>query len=136
MAIGFDTGAKWLDRYYEAYYDVIECYYDNLGKNSYYNSKDYFDQYILPGAKQVARSTKGLYKGSYYDSYYEDLYKNYFSSNSWDTIWAGYGYGGCNVDKILRRWGFSGKKISSSGGGSKGGKNEYDTITPPKKYHK
>ena len=141
MAIGFNTGSKWLDRYYEAYYEVIECYYKNLGKtygNYGYNYYNVWRQSVLPVAKSLANSTRGQYKSSYYNNYYENLYKNYFNKNSWDSIWSGYGYGGCDVDRILGRWGFSDKK-SGSGGGSgkkKSKKNEYDTITPPKKYGK
>ena len=116
MAVNFDTGSKWLDNYYEAYYEVIECYYDSLDKqyggNQYYNYdwSNYYDQNILPSAKQLAASTKGIYSSKYYNDYYEDFYKDYFSKNSWDTIWTAYGYGDCDVDKIIKRWGFSSKK--------------------------
>ena len=135
MAIGFNTGSKWLDRYYEAYYEVIECYYKNLN-NSYYNYGNYYKQYILPAAKSLARSYKGLYKSSYYNKYWEDYYKDYFNKNSWSSIWSGYGYGGCDVDKILGRWGFSDKKSGKSGGskGKKSKKNKFDTISPPNRY--
>ena len=93
MSLGFDSGSKWFDRYHEAYYEVIECYYRTLN-NSYYDYGDLYKQSILPTAKSLARSTKGLYESSYYNNYYENFYKNYFNENSWSSIWSGYGYGG------------------------------------------
>ena len=116
MTVNFDTGSKWLDNYYEAYYEVIECYYDSLDKqysgNQYYNYdwSNYYDQNIVPSAKQLAASTKGIYSSKYYNDYYEDFYRDYFNKNSWNTIWSAYGYGDCDVDKIVKRWGFSSNK--------------------------
>ena len=134
MSVGFDSGSKWFDRYHEAYYEVIECYYKNLN-NSYYDYGDLYKQSILPAAKSLARSTKGLYKSSYYNNYYEDFYKNYFNENSWSSIWSGYGYGRCDVDKVLSRWGFSDNKNGKSGGSKgKGGSSDFDTIAPPSRY--
>ena len=78
-----------------------------------------------------------MYRSSYYNKYWEDYYKDYFNKNSWSTIWSGYGYGGCDVDKILGRWGFSDKKSGKSGGskGKKSKKNKFDTISPPNLYN-
>ena len=86
---------------------------------------------MLPTARQLAKTTKGIYKGTS-KTYMNNIYKDYYSSNSWDNIWAGYGIGDCNVNKILRRWGFKDKKISSPNANSN---KSYDTITPPKRYH-
>ena len=86
---------------------------------------------MLPTAKQSAKTTKGIYKGTS-KTYMNSIYKDYYSSNSWDNIWAGYGIGDCNVNQVLRRWGFKNKKISSP---SANFNKSYDTITPPKRYH-
>ena len=113
MTVGFDTGSKWLDNYYEAYYEVIECYYKTLDKTSssqYFDYSDYYKNTLLPAAKQVAASLKILYGNEYYNNYYKDYYKDYFNKNSWDTIWADYGYGDCDVNKITKKWGFSSNK--------------------------
>ena len=109
MTVGFDTGSKWFDNYFEAYYEVIECYYDSLN-NQYFDYSDYYKDTILPTARQTANSLKGVYRSL--GDYYEDYYKNYFNENSWSTIWAGYGYGDCDVDKIISKWGFSSKANS------------------------
>ena len=112
MTIGFDTGSKWFDNYFEAYYEVIECYYKTLDKtlsNQYFDYSEYYKDTILPVAKQSAATLKGLYSSKYFNDYYEDFYKNYFFENSWDTIWAAYGYGDCDVDQIIKKWGFSPK---------------------------
>ena len=109
MTVGFDSGSKWFDNYFEAYYEVIEWYYDSLN-NQYFDYSDYYRDTILPLARQTASSLKGVYKNL--GGYYEDYYKNYFNENAWSTIWAGYGYGDCDVDKITRKWGFSSKANS------------------------
>ena len=148
MTVDFNSGSKWFDNYFEAYYEVIECYYDSLDKqysgNQYYNYdwSNYYDQNILPSAKQLAASTKGIYSSKYYNDYYEDFYKDYFSENSWDTIWSAYGYGDCDVDKIIKRWGFSSSKDTNKPTKSKNKNNKNlsssddSIITAPKKFNK
>ena len=106
MTVGFNTGSKWFDNYMEAFYEVIECYYKGLN-NTYFNYSDYYNKNILPTAKATAKSLEGIYNSVYYNDYYEDFYKDYFTENSWETIWSGYGYGDCDVDKIVSKWGFS-----------------------------
>ena len=131
MTVGFNTGSKWYDNYMEAYYEVIECYYDKIDIG--YGTSNYYDEYILPTARSTAKSLKGVYKGL--DSYYEDYYRDYFDENSWATIWAGYGYGDCDVDKIVRRWGFSSKDKKTEGNSDKSSNsNDTSTLMAPAKF--
>lgn len=115
MTVGFNTGAKWFDNYFEAFYEVIECYYKSLDKaasSQYVDYSNLYESTILPSAKRTAASLKGVYRSEYFNDYYEDFYKNYFQENSWDQIWSAYGYDGCNVAKIIKKWGFrSSKKV-------------------------
>ena len=133
MAVGFDTGSKWFDNYMEAYYEVIECYYDDLN-NKYFNYSNYYKNYILPTAKNSAASLKGVYKGM--GDYYENYYRNYFNENSWSDIWSGYGYGSCDVDKIIKKWGFGSKGKSNGGKGSSSGSNDTFELLAPAKFNK
>ena len=131
MTVGFNTGSKWFDNYMEAYYEVIECYYDKIDIG--YGTSNYYDEYILPTARSTAKSLKGAYKAL--DDYYEDYYRDYFNENSWETIWAGYGYGDCDVDKIVGRWGFSSKVKKTQGNSEKSSNsNDTSTLTAPAKF--
>jgi len=111
--IGFDTGSKWLDRYFEAYYEVIECYFDNLSAPGI-NYTSYYDDYILPAAKLAAESLKNAFDNPYYKDLYKAYDKYFFNTTSWDQIWEGYGYAGCDVEGIIKKWGFSTNTKSSS----------------------
>jgi len=137
MAVGFDTGAKWYDNYFEAYYEVIECYYQQLD-NQYFDYSDYYKDNILPAAREVANSLKGVYRNL--GSYYEDYYRNYFNENAWSTIWAGYGYGGCDVEKIIKKWGFSPRSNDDQNEQETSDENKNietsEYINQPKKYNK
>ena len=142
MTVGFDTGSKWFDNYMEAYYEVIECYYDSL--NYGFGTSNYYEEYLLPTARSTAASLKGVYRTL--GDYYEDYYKDYFNENSWATIWVGYGYGDCDVDKIIRKWGFSSKDkntesnpknfSNSNDSSSDTVSNSYDSsiVTAPAKF--
>ena len=47
----------------------------------------------------------------------------------WLWVW------GCDVDKVLIRWGFSDNKNGKSGGSKvKGSSSDFDTIAPPSRY--
>ena len=134
MSVGFDTGSKWFDNYFEAYYEVIECYYNSLN-NQYFDYSDYYKDYILPSVRQTANSLKGIYNnlGDYYESYY----KNYFNENAWSTIWAGHGYGDCDVEKIIKKWGFSSKVNDDYDDNDSTNKNNnVSAITVPTKFKK
>ena len=131
MSVGFNTGSKWFDNYFEAYYEVIECYYKSLN-NQYFDYSDYYKDYILPSARQTANSLKGIYNNL--GDYYEDYYKNYFNENTWSTIWAGYGYGDCDVEKIIKKWGFSSKANDDKDSANEN--NNASAITAPTKFKK
>ena len=134
MSVGFDTGSKWFDNYFEAYYEVIECYYNNLN-NQYFDYSDYYKDYILPSVRQTANSLKGIYNNL--GDYYEDYYKNYFNENAWSTIWAGYGYGDCDVEKIIKKWGFSSKANDDDNAkDSSNENNNASAIAAPTKFKK
>jgi len=136
MSVGFNTGSKWYDNYFEAYYEVIECYYKSLN-SAYFDYSNYYKDFILPTAKQTANSLKGVYKNL--GDYYEDYYKNYFNENAWSTIWAGYGYGDCDVDKIIKKWGFSSKNDGNNDSditGKNNGNNDLSAIKSPTRFKK
>lgn len=137
MTVGFDTGSKWFDNYFEAYYEVIECYYKSLDRTlstQYFDYSEYYKDNILPAAKQTAATLKGLYSSKYFNDYYKDFYKNYFFENSWETIWAAYGYGDCNVSQIIKKWGFSSKNKPNRDK-SNGSKSDDPIISASKKYN-
>lgn len=137
--IGFDTGSKWLDRYFEAYYEVIECYFENFSATSI-NYTSYYDDYILPAAKLAAESLKNAFDNPYYKELYKSYDQYFFNNTSWDQIWDGYGYAGCDVESIIKKWGFSTRKQTSNNTnqssklfdldfGGKFGKKHADKIT-------
>lgn len=137
--IGFNTGSKWLDRYFEAYYEVIECYFDNLSAPGI-DYTSYYDDYILPAAKLAAESLKNAFDNPYYKELYKSYDQYFFNNTSWDQIWDGYGYAGCDVEGIIKKWGFStSKKTNNSTNqsnnlfdlnfGGKFGKRHADKIT-------
>ena len=111
--IGFNTGSKWLDHYFEAYYEVIECYFDNLSAPGI-DYTSYYDDYILPAAKLAAESLKNAFDNPYYKELYKSYDQYFFNNTSWDQIWDGYGYAGCDVESIIKKWGFSTSKKASN----------------------
>ena len=134
MTVGFNTGSKWFDNYMEAYYEVIECYYKAFD-NTYFDYTDYYKNTILASAKATAKSLEGVYDSVYYNDYYDDFYRNYFNENSWNSIWSGYGYGDCDVDKITKKWGFSSQRDKPQDSGDSN--NNDDGISPistPRKF--
>lgn len=150
MTVGFDTGAKWFDHYMEAYYEVIECYFDALdevAENSFVDYSGWYDTIILPAAKELADSLDGIYANDYSIDYYENYFhNNFFVENAWETIWDwetildgnAHENVNCDIGKILDRWGFESRSIQDVdsvnsdqvGGGSDG------IIVAPQKYIK
>ena len=73
---GFDTGSKWLNNYYEAWYEIWDTYFKRTyGNGALYDSM----RSSLVSSKDTINSThKSIYAytstlDSYYSSYYKKL---------------------------------------------------------------
>jgi hypothetical protein len=107
--LGFNTGSDWLDRYYEAWYEIIDKYYKKLAPNSNYYKSNY-RSIVRDAVKTVNAEAKRT--GFDFYSRLDDYYKNYYSDWDWFGSARAYLGLGINVAKIARKWGFQISKQS------------------------
>ena len=103
MTVGFNTGSKSYDNYNEAWWEILECAYNNRGSTF----KEQFYSTDLPSVKQTAANLEGslTYSEGYFSAYY---HKDFFVENHENTFFAIEGnLDSCNVNEILAKWGFS-----------------------------
>ena len=103
MTVGFNTASKSYDNYNEAWWEILECAYNNKGGTF----KEQFYSTDLPSVKQTAANLEGslTYTEGYFSAYY---HKDFFVENHENTFFAiEDNLDSCNVNEILAKWGFS-----------------------------
>lgn len=120
MAIGFDSGSTWWDKYEEAYFEIRRCYFNSIGQ------PQYISEHLRPEAEEKAEFYEGIYESEYYEKYHQKSTAELIESTDWSIYYE------CSPHKVFEKWGFNLKDSDLSG---------HDDLAPipidaPKKYIK
>jgi len=118
MAKGFsfNTGNKWLDRYYGALYEIIDTYYRKVAANEPNISYSLLRQGLVTAKNEVNRSFQDPQVRKSVSLLGDSYFKSYYNNFDWfGSLKSQFSYGNYNVDvaQIARKWGFNIKRSSS-----------------------
>ena len=120
MAIGFDSGSTWWDRYEEAYFEIRRCYFNSIGQ------PQYVSEHLRPEAEDKAEFFAGTYESEYYEKFHEKSTVDLIVSSDWSIYYE------CSPYKVFEKWGFDIDDLDPS----KDSDSSLMLIEAPKRYNK
>ena len=121
MAIGFNTGAKAYDNYFEAWWEILECAYKNRGTELDLTSAN-TSANKLEGTLSL-ESAQSYYSNYYHEDYFKENHKSTFRGIE-DSLES------CDVNKTLAKWGFSPVEDYAGVKTSTKDRSNYDILFP------